>query len=844
MRGIFYACLCALIAVVSPASSETGMCLVVCSGSGIDRPGDIRRIDYENDQTINTSDILGYGVSPRFAPDGNGFAYITGTTVKICDLDGTVTREFSVAASDGNISYTADGIYQASGGQIHLYDLDGNETWNRSFSDLSRSNALVSANGNIAGGVEKIGTWRVVIYDLESGETRPIMDEQGCSACPSPDGSLMTQNMGSPCHTEMRIRNTSDGSIAHHLVLETITGLDVDNTSNGRWCWNRQTWSSNSNEWVILPIGLDNQMSGCRQLRKTCSPWIYKLGTQKAVCLVDRTADFWMPTDYYSGKVYNGNVPSLKLSETSLEFLADSGDANPASQTVIATTTAGALEDVSVTGATSWLSVDLSAASGNDIALTNSISIAGLSTGNHTATIEVATSNAGTKTYTVTAVIKSQPVISEIAVAPSLGVVEPGGQVQFGAEALDQYGELFSPQPAFAWTVSGGGAIDASSGLFAAGTTEGGPHTVTAAGGGMSGIAQVRVATTPDIHVKVNCGDNRFDVDGWDPDDDYLNNNPSNHTWSGTVDIAGVENAAPQDVYKSVVHNDHDYNFPDIPNGTYTLRLHLADEHSDRTMTYIAEGRTILDNFDIVSEVGQNKALTKDFTVAVTDGNGLQLECNGNGGDVFECGLEIIGYSTQQDPVRLISPNGGEGYAVGQTITIMWEAADPSGSFVIQVSLDAGLSWHQITGENGVTGGAFKWQIPPHFTGTDNSQVPVNSDQCMVKLYEYATTSLEDVSDGVFSMGTGEGIVFPGSPGPRAPFTVRATGEGLLYFIVRSTEPYTIDIVAPNGAIIDSRSGRGPWHHVYARRPPASGTYIVKARVGARRYARRMAVLR
>ena len=48
------------------------------------------------------------------------------------------------------------------------------------------------------------------------------------------------------------------------------------------------------------------------------------------------------------------------------------------------------------------------------------------------------------------------------------------------------------PQPTFAWSVSGGGAIDYN-GIFSAGNIAGGPFTVTAAGQGFSAQASVSV---------------------------------------------------------------------------------------------------------------------------------------------------------------------------------------------------------------------------------------------------------------------------------------------------------------------------------------------------------------
>lgn len=58
-------------------------------------------------------------------------------------------------------------------------------------------------------------------------------------------------------------------------------------------------------------------------------------------------------------------------------------------------------------------------------------------------------------------------------------VAVPGQKLQFNAEAWDQELQKVSPQPAITWSVSGGGAISAT-GLFTAGSSTGGPYTVTA----------------------------------------------------------------------------------------------------------------------------------------------------------------------------------------------------------------------------------------------------------------------------------------------------------------------------------------------------------------------------
>jgi hypothetical protein len=88
------------------------------------------------------------------------------------------------------------------------------------------------------------------------------------------------------------------------------------------------------------------------------------------------------------------------------------------------------------------------------------------------------------------------PVLTTITVSPASASVQTGGTQQFTATGFDQFGNPMSPQPAFAWSVSGGGTIN-TSGLFTAGSTAGGPFTVTATSGSVSGTASVTVTGAP-----------------------------------------------------------------------------------------------------------------------------------------------------------------------------------------------------------------------------------------------------------------------------------------------------------------------------------------------------------
>src|SRR5207245_5350018 len=83
--------------------------------------------------------------------------------------------------------------------------------------------------------------------------------------------------------------------------------------------------------------------------------------------------------------------------------------------------------------------------------------------------------------------------LTAILVSPASATVPANGTQQFTATATDQFGSPMSP--AVTWMVSGGGSIS-STGLFTAGAFAGGPFTVTASSGGVSGTASVSVVNS------------------------------------------------------------------------------------------------------------------------------------------------------------------------------------------------------------------------------------------------------------------------------------------------------------------------------------------------------------
>jgi hypothetical protein len=106
--------------------------------------------------------------------------------------------------------------------------------------------------------------------------------------------------------------------------------------------------------------------------------------------------------------------------------------------------------------------------------------------------------------------------------------------------------------------------------------------------------------------------------------------------------------------------------------------------------------------------------------------------------------VDDVCVATRRDSVRVLVPNGGECWELGQVHTVIWYWQNWSGTFQnvkIELSRDAGKTWETLdscTSNNGF------WQ--GIITG------PV-SDRCLIKISDCADGIPSDVSDSFFTIG-------------------------------------------------------------------------------------------
>ncbi len=281
----------------------------------------------------------------------------------------------------------------------------------------------------------------------------------------------------------------------------------------------------------------------------------------------------------------------------------------------------------------------------------------------------------------ITANFQVGGVLTSITVSPSSASVSTGQPRQFTAIAYDQNGAQISPQPTFTWSVSGGGSINAS-GLFTAGSTAGGPYTVTAQSGGVSGTASVTVSSTPTTVYQINTGSSAaaspFTADQY-------GSGGSQRTVTNTITITGVTNPAPMAVYQSERYGNSTYTLPNLtPGSQYTVRLHFAELYQTatgkRVFNVAINGATVLSNFDIYATAGGNyKALVREFTATADASGQIAIQLTTVTDNATIEGIEIVAANPNNPPTIVTAAVAAPNPVSGTTASLSVLGDDDAG---------------------------------------------------------------------------------------------------------------------------------------------------------------------
>lgn len=704
-------------------SGQSGI-VVYSATSGVKSCGDLYFIDL-SDAAMTAQKLTNVkGYSPIISPDGRHVVFTSGSsnfggTIYACPLEANATAHnlgsgysphwwFDPANSDVYITYTnkTDDNSFGSGNTYKRKVNLSTYSWAAGATEVKFGGSSSHTDGGFSYSFRYAAeAYRdAVLYDLQSS-TR-----------------YNTPADGQACNPSICISESGEGRMMHLQIDHAswrVFGPGFSKRYAPGGSVQMPEWSTHRNYMTYLANdGAGNIMAAKFDDSGISQKFTVKSGT------------FTGPHMWVGSR-----GPALGVSPATLDFTFIIGESAPAGQDVTVSITDGSISGMSVSEDASWLNVSTSGTT-----LTNTISTSGLtSTQDYTTTVTVTATGAESTTYTVNLRVTEPPVLTSVDVTPASAYVAPGGTQLFSAAALDQFGEPMTPQPSFNWDATGAGTVDGS-GLFTAGSAEG-SATVTATTGSTSGSASVTVAETPPLHLRINAGGEA--VGEWDA---QQYSDGASYPFGGTHDVSGVTDPAPNEVYQTCRHQAPTYNIPAsvVPNGTYTVRLHFSDGRGslgDRAMDIVIEGQTVLTGFDIVADAGgQNIAVVKEYTVTVSDGDGLTIAIQeGSGNDAFVNGIEVISAGdAPQDPVTVLGPTGGI-YSVGDTIHVQWQAT--VNGVEVHLSVDEGESWALLTASGAIYDdstlwGDFPWVVA-ETVQTPSGSVSTVSSTCLLRVREY-----------------------------------------------------------------------------------------------------------
>ena len=257
---------------------------------------------------------------------------------------------------------------------------------------------------------------------------------------------------------------------------------------------------------------------------------------------------------------------------------------------------------------------------------------------------QVTVKDQGGLTVTSSVNITVNQTLTSLVVSPASATVATSATQQFTATARDQFTTNLTTQPSFTWSASGGGTIS-SGGFYTAGTTAGGPFTVTAQSGAISGTGSVTVSSTSTTVYRIDSGSSS----GVSPfTADQFFSGGTARTVTNSISTSGLTNAAPQGVYQTERFGNVTYTIPSlVASAQYTVRLHFAElfwtATGKRAFNVAINGTTVLANFDIFATTGAEfKATLRDFTATANASGQIVIKLTTVTDNATVEGIEII----------------------------------------------------------------------------------------------------------------------------------------------------------------------------------------------------------
>lgn len=592
-------------------------------------------------------------------------------------------------------------------------------------------------------------------------------------------------------HKAVLIRSWKDPDADHPFWWMGPPGDRVEDDSSGNLFWDAPEWSTDEDYFTV---------TGSKDIEvlDTADLYITRLnltGDSRLLKVVsgpgrNRYSHLWIKDGVRPAK--------MSLDSASLSFASFRKDtADPAPKTVsISNIGDGTLPALTLGPLPDWLEIAIEGNGTNAVKLVHSVRREEVDTGRHEARVTVSFGQgADTAGYPVTFIF-SDPVLTTLKPMPARAVLTRGDSVRLGALALDQAGRPMPDTPAVSW--SGAGALRPSpDGWFRADSIAGRTYSAIGTSGGVACTTEIVVVNR---HLRIDAGAAEGQAGpGWEADGGYVSGGNTGSV-SDAPDLSHLVDPAPAGAFRSWRKGFSGYAFPDLPNARYRVRFHFMDPEGTYSggISIKLEGQSLIADYKLPAPAAGSEVRTgiREVNVTVSDGNGLSMEAAAAQDAPALAAIEI--YDLGPPPVSLLSPNGGQTFAVGDTLPIRWLADSSITSCGIQISVDSGAKWLPITRRRSVGAADPDWQdhrwvIPDTMDG-----VSLVTSRALISVYDYFGTD-RDRSDGVFTIESGSDVSI--SPrGDPAEGLVFARMQGrTLSFELRGQGPWTVSLVDMRG---------------------------------------------
>ena len=137
-----------------------------------------------------------------------------------------------------------------------------------------------------------------------------------------------------------------------------------------------------------------------------------------------------------------------------------------------------------------------------------------------------------------------------------------------------------------------------------------------------------------------------------------------------------------------------------------------------------------------------------------------------------------------QQPITILSPVGGEHFAVGGLLPIMWDAVQTVSGVTIYLSGDDGETWSRISAvsidRTSEEWGLYSWNISPHVTTTAGTTVSTISEAATLRIIDYFDDAQQALVEQPFSIAA-EMPVVPRQPaGSTNQWTISQDASGIV----------------------------------------------------------------